>query len=143
MHHQYGARFTVLHRAVAYGGREIHFHLDDFLTGSVQGATGRAVRVPTVSLGEILDRFAFARCTLICDIEGEEIELVRREKEVLRERVATLILEAHPAVTGAQAAGEMLRALEEVGFAPVFREQETWALQNVCLAPDSPDPRWR
>jgi FkbM family methyltransferase len=126
-----GAGFTVLHRAVAYGTREVLFHQDEFLSGRVRGAGGRAVQVPAVSLQEIVDGFGFERCTLICDIEGEEIELVRRESDVLCERVATLIIEAHPAVTGAEAAREMLRQLEHLDFVPVFRDQDTWALQNT------------
>lgn len=130
-----GAGFTVLHRAVAYGTSEVLFHLDDFLTGRVHGATDRLVRVPAVSLREIVDAFGFERCTLICDIEGEEIMLVRRERDVLRDRVATLILEAHPAFTGAEAAQEMLRALEELDFVAVFRDQDTWALQNTRFVP--------
>lgn len=127
------ARFTVLHKAVAYGTPDVLFHLDDFLSGRVQGAPGRAVRVPTVSLREIVDEFGFARCTLICDIEGEEIELVRREKDVLHDRVATLIIEMHPAVSGSEAVGEMLRELEALSFVAVFRDQDTWALQNTRL----------
>lgn len=133
-----GAGFTVLHRAVAYGTREVLFHQDEFLSGRVRGAGGRTVQVPAVSLREIVDGFGFERCTLICDIEGEEIELVRRERDVLRERVATLVIEAHPAVTGAEAAQEMLRQLEDLDFVPVFRERDTWALQNTrSLAPPS------
>lgn len=128
------ARFTVLHRAVAYAAGEVPFQHCDFLSGRVQGSGGRAVRVPTVSLREIVDGFGFERCTLICDIEGEEIELVRHEQDVLRDRVATLVIEAHPGVTGAEAAGEMLRALEDLSFVPVFREQETWAFRNMRLA---------
>ncbi len=126
-----GARFTVLHRAVAYGTREVLFHQDEFLSGRVRSTGGPAVQVPAVSLREIVDGFGFERCTLICDIEGEEIELVEREEDVLHERVATLVIEAHPAVTGAQAAREMLRQLEDLGFVPVFRDQDTWALQNA------------
>ena len=125
------ARFTVLHKAVAYGTPDVLFHVDEFLSGRVQGGSGRAVRVPTVSLREILDGFGFARCTLICDIEGEEIQLVGREKDVLHDRVATLIIEMHPAVSGAEAVGETLRELEALGFVAVFRDQDTWALQNT------------
>ena len=125
------AGFTVLHRAVAYGTREVRFQLDDFLSGRVQDSPGPAVRVPTVCLREIVDEFGFARCTLICDIEGEEIELVRREKDVLHDRVVTLIIETHPAVSGSDAVGEMLRELEALSFVPVFRDQDTWALQNT------------
>jgi FkbM family methyltransferase len=124
-------RFKVLHRAVAYGGGEVTFHIaENVLGSSVQVPAARAVRVPAVTLRSILDEHGFERCTLICDIEGGEIDLVENEADVMRERVMVFIVEVHEHLLGTEVTGRMLSALERIGFAQVFRQEETYVFQN-------------
>lgn len=127
------ARFTVVHGAIAYGASAVDFHCGDFLDSGLHRAGGTTVRVPTITLADVVRRTGFERFTLICDIEGQELDLVARECELLQARVATLILEAHPTLTGEAAARAMFARLAAAGFEAVFREQETWVLQNRHL----------
>lgn len=116
-----GCRFTILHRAVAYGSNQVTFHQDDeFLAGSIQRVTSKSVQVPTISLRDIIAEYDFEPCTLICDIEGGEIDLVQYEADTLRHSVATLVLEAHGKLIGADVTDNMLLMLKTIGFHPVY-----------------------
>ena len=127
-------RFKVLHCAVAYDSGETTFHVaQNVLSSSVQFRTPKAVRVPAVTLRNILDEYGFKNCTLICDIEGGEIDLVEKEADVLRERVAVFMVEVHEYQLGAEATGRMLTTLERIGFIQVFRQEETYVFQNPWI----------
>ena len=129
-----GCRFQVLHRAVAYGGGEVTFHVaENVLASSVQAPAPRTVTVPSVTLEGILDEHGFERCTLICDIEGGEVGLVENEAEVLRDRVTVFIAEVHEQLLGGEVIGRMLAALEGVGFEQVFKQEETYVFRNRRL----------
>lgn len=133
-----GCRFVVMHRAVAYGAPTVAFHQDDdFLAGSVlDGRTGyegrprRVVHVPTVRLRDIMDAHGFARCTLVCDIEGAEVDLVTHELDVLRDRVGTIIIETHPGAVGEATVRAMLDQLAGAGFRRVAEDAETVVLRH-------------
>ena len=54
--------FTVVHGAVAYGTDEVTFYVDDnALASSAHRATQRSVRVPTITLRQIVEQFGFER----------------------------------------------------------------------------------
>ena len=128
-----GCRFTVLHRAIAYGSDEITFHLNqDFWASNVDSSTNRSLRVPTISLQEVVKQFGFERCSLICDIEGSEIALVQHEAETLKQTVATLIIEVHPWCVQADIIDAMLHRLKSIGFACVYRTSDNYVLQNTA-----------
>ena len=128
-------RFTVLHRAVAYESDEVTFHIsENVLASSVQLSTAQKIRVPATTLEGILDEYGFDRCTLICDIEGGEIALVENEADTLRERVATIVVEVHHRLVGADTTDGMLRRLEQIGFRKVFQDWDTHVFENVSLA---------
>jgi FkbM family methyltransferase len=133
-----GCGFVVMHRALAYGAPTVAFHQDDdFLAGTVlegrmvyEGRPRRAVQVPTVRLRDILDAHGFARCTLVCDIEGAEVDLVAHELDVLRERVGTIIVETHPGAVGEATVRAMLDQLAGVGFRRLAEDAETVILRH-------------
>ena len=126
-----GCRFTVLHRAIAYGSDEITFNINqDFWASNLGYSTNRSLRVPTISLQEIVKQFGFERCSLICDIEGAEIALVQHEAETIQRKVATLIIEVHPWCVQADIIDAMLHKLESIGFACVFRTSDNYVLHN-------------
>lgn len=129
--------FTVLHRAIAYGSNEITFYRNDvFLSSNVRNAWGespdRAVRVLTISLRNILDELGFGRCTLICDIEGAEFDLVQHEADVLRQSVVSLMIEVHDWID-AELAQSMFSKLQEISFNPVYKKGGTYIFQNSVL----------
>jgi hypothetical protein len=112
-----GCHFSVGNGALGYGDVRIRFYpRADFLTGSLQASSGGSVAVPAVTLGLLLDRWGLQRCSLICDIEGGEVDLVRLESDVLARRVATLILETHGRTVGNDVTEAMMAALEAAGF---------------------------
>jgi FkbM family methyltransferase len=131
-----GCLFTVLNRALAYGGDETIFYRDavGFLGSSVQVKTTRPIQVPTISLRRIVEDYGFDTCTLVCDIEGGEMDLVRHERQVLRDRVETIIVEVHGWRVGHDRAEEMIRTLEGVGFRCLHEREGTYVFRNESLA---------
>jgi FkbM family methyltransferase len=132
-------RFTVLPRMVAYGSARAPFYADstNFVIGSAipteaRGAVDTA-EVQTIDLRSILDQHQFERCTLICDIEGGESDLVKYESDVLRKRVTTFILEVHEWAIGKDRVGELLKEIGNLGFEGVFSESDTYTFQRGTL----------
>lgn len=137
-------RFEIVHAAVAYGAREVTFHVaEDPLSSRVGGelpAASRAVTVPAVTLAEVLDGRGFERCTLVCDIEGAEVELIRRERGVLAGRVSTLIIETHDRLLGdAAPPGGTKHAVEELGFEAVYEGGDVYVFRNLLLTKEETD----
>ena len=139
---QNGCRFTVLNRALAYGSDEVAFYQDavDYLGSSVQVQTAKAVPVPTITLARILDEYGFDRCTLICDIEGGEMDLVKNEADVLRRHVEQLVVEIHGWRVGHDQAEQMIRTLEQIGFERLCEKGATSVFRNVGLPADAARP---
>jgi FkbM family methyltransferase len=130
-------KFTVLNRAVAYGRDEVPFNRGAFWGGNILGVWGTnesPVPVKTVTLKGILDTWSFDRCTVICDIEGAEFQMIESELETLSERVAWLILEVHDQIDARAAEGARQR-LSQLGFRCVYEEERTSAFQNGRFGP--------
>ena len=133
-----GCSFTIIHGAVAYGSDEVTFYRNiHFYAGNLFNAwhesPEKAIRVPTIGLRNILDRFGFDRCMLICDIEGGEFDLIEHEADILRERVVRLIVEVHEKVAP-DLAKNFFPTLKRSGFTAVQEEEGTYVLQNTRLA---------
>jgi FkbM family methyltransferase len=126
-----GCRFAVLNRAVAHGAPVMEFHVaDDVLSSSLHVPGRQSVAVPTTTLRGVLDEQQFERCTVICDIEGAELELVEHESDTLSSRVAMLIVELHDRLVGPAQASRIRKMLDDAGFEPVDRVWETIAFRN-------------
>lgn len=138
--------FTVLHRVVAYESKKGIFYQDiNFLGGRAQhafsasanlnpvfsGMVAKSVEVPTVSLQEVIDTYGFERCTLICDIEGGEADLIAHEAELLREKVMTIIMETHEIFLGKELIEQMLLKLQVAGFALLHKKDDTCVFRNT------------
>ncbi len=123
--------FTVLHRAIGYGAAEIRFNINEnLLASSIQASSERFVTVATITLEKLLHDFGFGHCTLICDIEGGEVDLVRHESQILGERVSTILMEVHNKMLGDEVIDAMLRDLHRIGFHVRHRDWDTVVLQN-------------
>ena len=130
-----GGAFTVLHRAVSYAGAEVEFFPHaNFLGGSTRPHSATSIRVPATTLGELVQTYGYERITLICDIEGGELELVARDATVLRHHVALMIMEFHPWLLGAAGVAGLLRDLSALGFTVLHSEEDTYVLRNQHLA---------
>ncbi len=127
-------QFTILHGAVAYGTNEVTFNLnEDFWASSAQYSSNRTgtVKVQTINLKQIADKFNFDKFTLICDIEGAEVDMVKFDEEVLRDQVETLMLEVHEHVHGEEPIKNMLLNLEKMNFKSAFEKSGVHVLQKI------------
>ncbi len=125
-------QFEIVHGAVGPEGKTITFFIGgDTLCSSAYTRTAQSVTVPVVTLREILDARGFDRCAVVCDIEGAEIDLIRRELSTFRKRVETFIVEFHPAISGAEEVEATRRLLIENGFELRRQDAEVFVFQNM------------
>src|SRR5689334_10529982 len=125
-------RFKIVHAAVSHGAATITFNVDDnILASSVHGDARRGVPVSTVSLERLLDEHGFQKATLICDIEGAELQVVEHELQTLSERVSTIIMELHDRIVGQEPTQRMLASLESAGFKTVSRDGDVVVLEKL------------
>lgn len=123
--------FKIVHAAVSHGAETITFNVDDnILMSSVDGDKRQGVAVSTVTLERLLNEHAFQRATLICDIEGAELQLVEHELNTLGERVSTIVMELHDRIVGEEPTQRMLASLESAGFKIVSRDGDVVVLER-------------
>jgi FkbM family methyltransferase len=125
-------RFRIQHAAVAYGAESIEFGVaDDFLASSVAtSATGRRVTVPATSLAKIVAEAGYDRCSVVCDIEGAEVELLENEADLIKRAVETLLIEVHPAIVGSDTVSSLETQLGALGFTVVWKCGDVWFLKS-------------
>jgi len=129
-----GCRFAIVNRALAYGAEEIDFYQGgNFLTGSLMAAAGRKVTARAATLQEVLAQYRFEMINLICDVEGEEVQLVRNELRCLQQQVKVFILEVHPSIAGEEAIAAMAATLRGAGFKLINDHPTTWVFQNLTV----------
>jgi FkbM family methyltransferase len=112
--------FSVKNAALSYGVDTVEFYVSRFFVQSSVHDRGNntsvKITVPTVSLAKVLDQYGYKTVSLVVDVEGTEIDLIKNEGQLLRERVATFILETHPNIVGDAATQEMLATIKSLGF---------------------------
>lgn len=129
-------RFVVLPRMVGYGESHLAFYTnaDNFVIGTAVASDASSNvechQIQTVTLRTILDEYNFEQCTLVCDIEGGESDLLRFESDVLKDRVSTLILEVHEWSLGKARVDELFIELADLGFVQVSVEADTYTFQK-------------
>jgi len=131
--------FEILNLALSYDQPFVTFSPSaDFRGTSVRGTDDRsfqepAVTVATTELGKIVVQRGYDRFSLICDIEGQEYELVMREPHILS-RVDTLILETHARLIGEAKNREMLEKLADLGLRAIDQDSDVIVLRRPELA---------
>jgi len=127
-----GCEFKIVHAAVSHNAETITFNVDDnILASSVHGDERRGVAVSTVTLERLLNEHGWQRATLICDIEGAELQLVEHELKTLSERVATIIMELHDRIVGQEPTQQMLASLQSAGFKIVNTDGDVVVLEKL------------
>ncbi|MGE0393049.1 MAG: FkbM family methyltransferase [Vicinamibacterales bacterium] len=111
-----GARFRIVHGAVAYGAPEVAFGVSHDSLASRLGGGGRQVRVPAVTLAGVADAQGFARFGLVCDIEGAEMAMLEHEAETLVTRAAWVLIESHRSSGGRDLAPDVIGWFASRGF---------------------------
>jgi FkbM family methyltransferase len=122
--------------AIAYGTDSVSFSISDhFMLGGIH-ADGRKITVPATTLADLMRKHGFETINVITDCEGAEVEIVENELDLLRQRVAWIIMEAHEKERGTEAIAKMFSSLESAGFEIVARDPEklVFALRNRALS---------
>jgi len=128
-------KFVVLPKMIGYGGDVSTFfaNSDNFVIGtgiSTKSESLQRIEVTTINLCSIVNEYGFQRCTLICDIEGGESDLLKYEADVLKYRVQTLILEVHEWSLGEKRVGEIFTELRNLGFNEMLAQLDTYVFQK-------------
>jgi FkbM family methyltransferase len=112
-----GCSFRVLHAALAYDEEQVSFkpHLEFWGNFLGQGGRRPAVSVPVTQLRRIVEEERFEEFAVICDVEGQEFELLEHEIETLR-RASLIIMELHPGMIGEENTEKILTTLTQEGF---------------------------
>jgi FkbM family methyltransferase len=124
--------FKIVNRALAYDADSVTFSPGlDFWGNSVHHMDGRIpVTVRATQLSEILREEKFERFALICDIEGQEYELVMREADALR-NAELIIMEVHPHVIGEEKTQALISKLGAMGFRTIESSAQVIVLNRV------------
>jgi FkbM family methyltransferase len=109
--------FEIVNKAIAYGDDTITFRpAKDFAGTSVtQDGVHAAVTVQTTRLSELASQRGFTTFSLICDIEGQEYQMIFEEADIIR-NAGLIIMETHPRLIGEQKVRLMMEKLHELGF---------------------------
>lgn len=126
--------FKILHKALAYDSEKVSFVPDpDYWMNFLHNESSRpAVTVGTTQLKAVLEQERFEKFAVICDIEGQEYELVMHEAESLR-RAELIIMEVHPGLIGRPKIETLLAKLAELGFAIIERSALVVVLENRAV----------
>lgn len=95
---------------------------DPAKAGARAWGPGHQVRATDASAGRpvtlrgLLEERGWDRCNLLMDIEGAEVGLIEAEAEILRDRVASLVVELHPKEGGPEVAAATLRRILDTGL---------------------------
>jgi len=127
-----GCSFKIVNQAIAYDSDKVTFTPSlDFCGNSVDRnvSTEVEVTVPATQLSRILEDEQFQKYALICDIEGQEYELVMREAEAIR-KAEVVIMEIHPHIIGEQETGALISRLENLGFRIAEQSALVWVFSK-------------
>jgi FkbM family methyltransferase len=122
---QNGCGFQIIHAALGYTD-SVTMAVDARIVSS--RASDDGVEVPVTSLANVA--VGWERFSLICDIEGGEIDLMRHEADLLATRVDTLIIERHPLIVGADADARLHRDLLVCGLRQKWRKGAVYVYQR-------------
>jgi FkbM family methyltransferase len=134
-----GVKYQTLNYAVQYSASETLIHISNDNTESRVGKSvarsDGAVAIKTITLKEIIEKENLENFSLVCDIEGSEIELILLDAVSLR-KCKQIFIELHDTVYGGKAytPDEMLHLLlNDLGFKMIERQGAICCLQNQLM----------
>lgn len=111
--------FEVVEAAIAYGQDGAMSGTNGPFDGAnrlVKGGTGSRP-ASRRTLRQLADERGWPRFNLVMDIEGMELEILTHEADILRDRVAVLVLELHPGLgTHSSEAAAAIGRIEALGL---------------------------
>lgn len=124
--------FQIIQRAIGYQSDVISLYQMGF-SSSIHHVSESEIQVKTISLREVLKEIDWQRFSLVCDIEGAEVELIAHEKELLKNRVSMIIIELHPDIVGQDEIDNTLDVLKNSGFQKLSQENNVYVFRNSFL----------
>ena len=125
------ADFRLVPGAVAYGSETVEIGLDPSVAGTaVRSEQHSTVTVRTLTFADLLHRTGLRLGSLVCDIEGAEAELIRREGSLIARHIETIIMEVHPDLLGTDGVREMGESLEALGYAFIWKQGQVWVMKR-------------
>lgn len=112
-------RFVIINRALGYDADTIRFAVDgEFVASSTveTNAPAKLINVPTISVETVMAEHCLDEAGIIADIEGGEVDLIRRELPRLGERIRYVLAEMHPLIVGEEIVAALKQELVEMGF---------------------------
>ena len=100
----------------------------------MQRETGTKVTVPSVTVGSLVEKKGWKKITLISDIEGGEIDLIKHEGKTLQEHVAVFIVEMHPVIMGEEPVTHAVQRMKDLGFELRDKQKDVHVFYNPRLA---------
>jgi FkbM family methyltransferase len=128
-----GCGFQIMDKALAYDSKTVTFQpLLDFWGNSLYHAGGQPpVTVETTTLANLLEERSFDNFALICDIEGQEYELILREPETIR-KAELIVLEVHPHILGNEKVEFLLSTLKNLGFGILSQSKNVISFRKIA-----------
>jgi len=129
-----GCKFSIVCAALDASGPTTTFYVHEkSVGGSVQRKTNKQITVPAISIQSLLKKHRWEKITLIIDIEGGEIDLIRKESDILRKHVALLIVEMHPCMFTQEEIHEAFKCVKSLGFIERDRAKDVYVFYNQHL----------
>ena len=122
-----GAQFLLDNRAYHSTSEEVDFHIHELsVGGSVQRQTRNKVKIRALSLEQLFNQYDLESATVICDIEGGEVDLIKNELDFLCQRCPLFIVEIHRFAPGINEVEGILRnskleLLEKIGSIMIYQ----------------------
>ena len=114
-----GDDVEILTAAVSYSDEDtVNFSVtSDTLGNRIVDENETAITVPTIGLGDLIERYDLIEPVLVCDIEGAERDILEHDKAGLR-RCRAVIMEIHPELDGETLFDEQdfLKKFTRIGF---------------------------
>ncbi len=122
--------------AIAYDGREVVFNVSDNIHVSRLGGgqAGDRLRVPARTLAEVLAAAGIGgRFSLVCDIEGGEVDLIDNDAVALA-RCDLIVIEMHPRAFEEKGLHleEVVAKIERLGFVERRRMADVFAFERAA-----------
>jgi len=111
-------KFQIYFGAICYDMEHVNLNIDQsFVGSSIRGAVGRSsIRVRATNVSSLLDSTGFDEAGIVCDIEGVEADIIRRELPILGDRIRFFMAEMHPKILGDRVVANLLVDLTDLGF---------------------------
>jgi FkbM family methyltransferase len=133
--------FTILNAALGYESQEIELYINDFFVySSSKAKTKNSIKVKTVTLQELVQELHAGVVSVICDIEGMEVDLVAHELDFMSNHVGVFLLEEHSYFVGREAINAMFQQLEQHQFERIHHAGDVYVFLNRRIFPqETPD----